>query len=507
MKLIKSRSTIILLFLSAIYFTLRLGSFFTIPFFTDEADYIFFSKIILAHPDQGLVSLTQGVKPFFMWSMLPFLSFIHGNDLLAGRLSTLLMGFLSLTGIYFLAKELFIKTEIAILSITVFILFPYAQIYNNIAVLEGTVATFIILSLLFSIKLVRNPNFENSFFYGILTGFGILTKRHAFFSLYLVPFSLIFITGKGKFTKRLSQIIFFIVFSVVIVYLLQLVLYLSPYFERIAWFEGGPIYTKRAWLLLPAALKLGVLKENIEIIIPFLVSYLTLPYIFLLGYSLTLWKRYWKEIFILFSYFLIPVVVLAVFGRRVGERYVYPMTLPLVPIIGLSLFELWIKFSKSLSKKYLRIKNIRYYFYALFYFYPAFFLLSIIFSPINSPLTLHEKSQYYMCPMELFDRDIQYLSVISQNKKILLGTQNDLGFKNYMAIKLAHFKNITVKGYFPKDNVFPEELRKDAVKIPVYYARFATIKHKLSSEKPLKIISERKSPYAECTYRLYKVEP
>ena len=490
------RFYLILLIIIICYLFLRLCSLLTIPFFIDEADYIYFSKIIFAHPDQGLFSLYEGVKPMFMWLMIPFLAVSHGHDLIFGRMVPLLAGLATMMGIYLLSIELFKKKEIGILSMIVFLLSPYAQIYNVLAVLEGTVAMFIIFSLYFAIKLFKKPNFTYAYTFGILTALGILTKRHAFFSLYLLPFMLLFFDFTRPFYKRLLKLVLLILFAISLVVSLQLILHLSVYFERIAWFEGGPIYTKRAWLELPLGLKLTVFTTNITTILKILTNFLTIPYILLLAFSFTLLKKNWKQITVLFAYFIIPLLTLAIFGRGAGARWIYPMIPPLIPIIAFSLYELKIKLRKTFSKKYI---------YFFFLAYPAFYIFMILVSPLHSPLSQAEKDQYFTCPKELADVDFNYLHVVSKDQKVVIGTVNDLGFKNYLAIKLDSKKNIRVIGYFPKEGEVPKELEKYSAKTKTYFATYLENSAKLTSSVPIQLITEKKSPYKNCTYRLYKI--
>ena len=434
MKINKNTTLIALLLLTLFYFILRLLSLITIPFFGDEADYIYFSKIILSHPYQGLISLSVGVKPLFIWLMVPFLAISNGHDLFAARMVPLATGFLTMLGLYFLTMELFKKRDVAILSCIIFILFPYAQIYNVVSVLEGTVGMFIVYSLLFSIKLFKHPTLSKTYTFALVTGLGILTKRQAFFNLYLLPLSFLFYKFDNKHRQKLLYIFALISFSVIIIGLLQLILHLSPFFERIAWYEGGTLYTKRAWLVLPLIIKFTIFQNNFFKIITSLFSYFTFIYVILFFASFSL-KKYWKAVLILTGYFIIPVLITATFAMYINERWIYPLTLTTIPLIAISLYVL----GQKVKNKW---RNILYF---LIFLYPAIYILMIIFFPLNSPLPLAEKNQYFVCPMSLFDKNFSYLNKVSKNQKILVGTDSTLNFKNYLTIMLQNNKNITLK--------------------------------------------------------------
>ena len=289
---------------------------------------------------------------------------------------------------------------------------------------------------------------------------------------------------------------------------MQQILKISPYFERIAWFEGGDIFTKRAWIVLPLALKIAVFSKNLIYVSGFTLSYLTIPYLALLIYAVSFYKKFYREMIILLAFFVFPLLAIITFGRFVSERWMYPAFLFLIPIIALALKTLADDISKLIKDKLKLKMNFIWLVYLLFLIYPAIFIGMIIFAPLSSALTHTEKIQYFSCNLEVFKKDIPYFKKISKQNKIVIGTQNDLGFKNIMQINFAYDKNILINGYFPKAFELPSELITLSHSMPAFYAVF--------SEKPvtttaknvtLKPIAQIYSQNADCsTYRLYKIE-
>jgi len=511
----KNKYTILILLIA--YLSLRLSSLFTIPFMQDEAEYLFWAKNIIADPSQFLMPLSMGVKPLYTWLEIPFLLTGHILEIHEARMVSLIAGIFTMLALYLLSNELFKNKKIGLLAVIIYIFWPYAQIYNSVSVFEGTVGAFILFTLLLSIKLIKNPKLVYAIGFGSLLGFGLLTKKHAAFNAYLLPFSFLYLPIKTLSFKNVKKIVLHKDFKkIILLFLLafiiaigmQQILKLSPDFKRIAWYEGGTIYTKKTWLMMSFAKKLSVFTAN-STMWSKIYTNVTLPYWLLLGYSLTLFKKYWKAFIILFAYFLIPALALAFFGTRAADHWIYPMPLTLIPLIALGLYLIGEKIEGIIAKNNKFKKKIKYAIYALFIIYPAYFIFMIIFNPLSSPLPLSEKYHFYVCQMEMFLPDVPMLNKIATYKKIVIGTENDKGFKNFMAVNLWNDKNIMVNGYWSKHKEIPIDLEKASYKMPAYYARitykYENFNYDPPSNVPIKLLSKRISNTGICTYRLYKI--
>src|ERR1700759_2787635 len=89
-----------------LYFFTRLFHILTLPIFTDEAIYVHWSQVAQHDASWRFISLTDGKQPMYVWIAMLFLKVIS-DPLLAGRLVSVLAGYLSLIGIFLLGREIF----------------------------------------------------------------------------------------------------------------------------------------------------------------------------------------------------------------------------------------------------------------------------------------------------------------------------------------------------------------------------------------------------------------
>src|SRR6185437_10003074 len=130
------------------------------------------------------ISLTDGKQPMYVWIAMLVLKVIK-DPLYGGRLVSVGAGFLSMIGIFFVARELFKNTKIAVFSSLLYVLYPFSLVYDKLAMYDSLVATFMIWILYFSILLVRYVRLDLGMILGIVTGLGMLTKSNADFGFIL----------------------------------------------------------------------------------------------------------------------------------------------------------------------------------------------------------------------------------------------------------------------------------------------------------------------------------
>src|SRR3989344_8941124 len=109
--LIKYKYLLVLIFLSACYFAMRIVHLDSLPIFTDEAIYIRWAQIGGYDPNWRFISLVDGKQPLFIWFVMASIRFIS-YPLIAGRMISVFAGFLTLLGIFALTKELFKDTKV-----------------------------------------------------------------------------------------------------------------------------------------------------------------------------------------------------------------------------------------------------------------------------------------------------------------------------------------------------------------------------------------------------------
>ena len=134
--------------LALAYFTLRLIYLNRLPIFTDEAIYVRWAQIALHDSSWRFISLTDGKQPMFVWVAMVFMKFIH-DPLIAGRLVSVVSGFFTMLGLWFLTFELFKNKRIAFLASTLYIFYPFAQVLDRMALMDSMVGAFSGLGSLF----------------------------------------------------------------------------------------------------------------------------------------------------------------------------------------------------------------------------------------------------------------------------------------------------------------------------------------------------------------------
>src|SRR5574341_1123005 len=118
--------------LLGLYLLTRLTNLTQLPVFTDEAIYIRWSQIGSQDANWRFISLTDGKQPLFTWLAMITVR-IFSDPLLAGRVVSVIAGFFTMIGVWVLAKEVFQKPRIAYLASALYVLSPFALVYDRMA--------------------------------------------------------------------------------------------------------------------------------------------------------------------------------------------------------------------------------------------------------------------------------------------------------------------------------------------------------------------------------------
>ncbi|OGG21559.1 hypothetical protein A3D03_02480 [Candidatus Gottesmanbacteria bacterium RIFCSPHIGHO2_02_FULL_40_13] len=480
--------------ISLITFFTRVINLLNIPIFTDEAIYIRWAQIGLNDPSHRYISLTDGKQPMLTWLMYPMLK-IFQDPLFAGRFVSVLSGVLAVVGIYLLTRELFSK-KTAVLACGLYIISPFALIYDRLALMDSLLSSFAVWSLYLQVLLVRKLRLDIALILGFVTGLGLLTKSSAFFFIYLLPFSLLLFnySAPKKITllfKWLGLILLGSVISIVMYNSLRL----SPWFYIINLKNHVFILGFGEFAKHPLDLFIG----NMTGLLGMLTGYLTLPFsiFILLG---TLWSVLKRDnkILLLGAWFIFPFLSLAAFGVVIFPRFILFMVIPLL-IIAAYLFE---KISRSVIKynKYL-----------------PFFLLLIVsvsirqsyllmFDPLKVDIPSTDRNQ-------LFDdwpsgygvqEVINYLKQQAEKGKIVVGTEGTFGLNPAVyEIYLGTNKNVEIYGFWPVSQV-PQLLLDSAKKYPTYL--IFKEKQDIPLDWPLKLIAKYQRGTGKTYLYFYQVD-
>lgn len=455
----KHRFLILLGFgITTLYLFSRLYNILELPIFTDEAIYVRWAQIAKNDANWRFISLTDGKQPLFVWLAMVVMRLIQ-EPLLAGRLVSVLAGLFSVIGLFFLGKELFRNKWVGILSSTIYVLFPMALLYDRMALYESMVGAFTLWSLYLTILLVRKIQLDTSLILGLVIGGGVLTKTSAFFNIYLLPMSLLLFDFKHKeMYPKLFKWTGLAILSTVIAYGIYSILRLSPFFHIIDQKNALFAYPFPEWIEHPFRFWYGNFLGQWD----WLRRYMTISGILLVVLSFIIDRKFFREKILLFIWFSVPFIALALFGRTLYPRFIFFMTLSLLPLAAFSLFKI---------KELLKNKILMSALFALLLFLPIrseYFILSN-FSKAPIPFADLEQYSNGWTSGAGVKETVEFLEKEAKDKKIFVGTEGTFGLMPYaLEIYLVSNKNITIAGFWPIDATLPEKLDQAREKMPTY---------------------------------------
>ena len=506
--ILKYKKEIILaIFVTFTYLALRLIYITRLPIFTDEAIYIRWAQIALQDSSWRFISLTDGKQPLFIWVAMIFLKFIH-DPLLAGRLVSVFSGLFTMAGLFFLSYELFKNKTTAFLTTILYVFYPFAQVYDRMALYDSMVGAFCVWALYFSTLLVKRQKLDIAYTLGIVIGGGVLTKSNAFFSIYLLPFTLIlFDFKKSQLVRRFFRWAVFAIFASVIAYGMYNILRLSPLFQIISIKNANFAYPFSQWIQHPFT----YLQSNLSGFMSWLTQYLGVSYMVLILISLILIKKFFKEKLLLVLYFLLPFIAICLFGNVIYPRFIYFMSLFLLPLAGWGLNYIIDEAIRYSSKRnnYLIAKISIPIIVLVFIWYPGLTSFQFAYDPIHARIANADNSQYVNSWASGWGvkESVEFFTQESKTQKIFVATEGTFGLMpESMEIYLVKNKNIIIKGYWPVD-IFPKEALSYAGKMPSYFIFYQPQHVVIPPQFPLKLIFQIKQGNSNYFYRVYQIIP
>lgn len=485
-----------------LYFFTRLTLLNSLPIFTDEAIYVRWSQIALHDPAWRFISLTDGKQPMFVWVAMVVMRFIS-DPLIAARFVSVAAGMFTMVGLWFLSLELFKNKKVALYTSLFYIFFPFAIVYDRMALYDSMVAAFYIWALYFSILLVRKRSLSIAYSLAIVVGGGLLTKTSNFFSIYLLPFLILLFNFKSK--NMLSNSLRFValaVFSSVLAYGLYNILRLSPFFHIVNDKNAVFVYPFNEWVQHPFAYFVG----NLKGLISWFLQYLNV-YLLLILVSLFKFKNYLREKGLLVVYFLLPFLALALFGKLIYPRFIFFMSVCLLPLVALGmdyivdyLTSLKLKISKSWLTKLV---------FLIFIVYPAYVSFTFINDPVYARIADADSNQYVNSWASGWGvkESVNYFKEQAEKGDIYIATAGTFGLMpEALEIYLVQNPSITIKGYWPVDAI-PQEVLNKAKKMPTFLLTYQEEQEKLVGNQNLELIFKVKQGRADSYLRVYKVLP
>jgi len=500
-KAIKKYRTEIIICLFGVlsYFFLRLYNLMSLPIFTDEAIYTRWSQIARFDPNWRFISLTDGKQPLFVWFDVIVMKFVQ-DPLMAGRIVSVLAGFFTMIGLFFLGREVFKNRWIGILSAGLYLIYPFALVYDRMALYDSLVGTFMVWGLYFEILLVRRMRLDIALILGMIIGAGILTKTSGFFSIYLSPFLLIiFDWSKEERLKRFIKWVGLMFIAVVMAYGYYFILRLSSFYHIINEKNTIFVYPLHDWFSHPFNFFIG----NIKGVWDWFITYLTWPFFLLIAGSLFINYKFTKEKILLILWFVIPFSALALFGKVLYPRFIFFMTLSLLPLIAFTVNELF----KNIKNK---ILFFAFLLIILFLVFRSDYLIVTDFA--RAPITNSDLGQYINdWPAGGGIKEIVgYLGKEAKKGEIYVASLGTFGSLPTYAIEIymGDNKRVDKRGIYPVPSEIPKDLLEKSKKMPVFV--FISNQHEFeesSKNWPLKLILEYKKGIGDAYSRLYQVKP
>jgi len=482
---------VILLFASFLFFGLRLYNLKFLPIFVDEAIYVRWAQQGLYDPSLRLISLVDGKQPLYIWLVSILTNYIY-NPLIAGRFVSIIAGFATLIGLFLLSKELFKSRWVGIISVLLYVLYPFALLLNRMAIYESLIGMFTIWSLYVAILLVRYVNVGMSLILGLFLGGGLLTKSSGFINIYLLPTVLLLFNFKEKNFQKLFKWFFLALLAIILSLLYYSVLLLSNKYYMIS--EKDAIFTYHLRELIPYhAFDKWV--GNILQLIHWTFIYLTYPASLLLFSYVG--KSYRKEKLLLLLWFIIPIIGIALFNRILNTRYIFPMTLLLLPIIAINLKELYFFMKNKLGYSLIVALSIGFL---------AFFDYKVLTDMSHAPIPQKDIQQYVnsFSSGQGLKEIIAYLQEQAKKEQIMIASEGIYGSLPTTVVEIYFVHNTQVERYAfdPRPKRLPQELYRKAQIKPVYIIFNQT---QSIYNWPLELVMKFKRGSGDLNLSLYKV--
>ncbi len=454
-----------------LYFVLRLINLTSLPLFTDEAIYIRWAQIAKQDASWRFISLTDGKQPMFIWWGMIMLK-LFKDPLVGGRMVSVITGFLTVAGLFFLGNELFRKdlrskifsfdkasVSVGLLSSFIYVIYPFGLVYDRMALYDSMVGAFAVWSLYLLILMVRSLRLDVALIAGLVIGGGVLTKTNAFSSIYSIPLLLFIFDWNKKLLK--NRLLKFVVLSIV-VYVLASIIYsvlrLSPFFHIIAQKNALFFYPPGEWIKHPFTYFPG----NLSALVNWMLIYFSPPAIVLVAVAFLINKKNFLEKCVLVLWFAAPFTFLAFFGNTIYPRFILFMTLPLIPLIAFSIVEIFEKYKSPI------IRSAVVVFIFAFYIYTDFFILTN-FS--NAPIPFADRGQYInsWSAGNGVAQSVDFFKMRAAEGKIYIATEGTFGLMPFgLEMYLVDNPNVKIKAYWPINDEPPKELVASAQKIPTF---------------------------------------
>lgn len=452
-----------LILLALLFIGSRFYNILAVPIFTDEAIYIRWAQIAKQDAAWRFISLTDGKQPLFIWLIMIIMRFID-DPLLAGRTISVFAGLASMVGLFFLTHELFKNRFVGLIAAALYVVYPFALVYDRMALYDSLVGTFATWSLYVAVLLATRLRFDLALILGMVLGGGVLNKTSGFINAASLPFSILLFRSWDK--RRIVRWVLFVGVAVVFMYLYYSILRLSPFFHIIDEKNTIFYYPINEWIKHP----FGEFLSNWKGLFNWFITYVTWPIFFLMASAFFLGKAFLKEKLLLFLWFFFPFVVLAFIGKTLYPRFIFFMTLSLLPLAALSFHEI----PTLIRKPFFFVpRALVIVLCALVFFFLQLRIDYFILTDLGrSPVPRSDLDQYINeWPAGGGIKEaVAFFEEQAKNGPVYVGTQGSFGLLPYaFEIYLSQNPNVKIVGFWPVDNTPPKEVIEASRTMPTYF--------------------------------------
>jgi 4-amino-4-deoxy-L-arabinose transferase-like glycosyltransferase len=479
--------------LTIFYFVFRLVNLTKLPIFNDEAIYLDWGWRETHRAGFLYYSLYDAKQPFLMW-IFGVAENLISDPLFAGRLVSVITGFLTFVGIYKLAKYLF-EEKVALISIFLYSIIPIFAFYDRQALMESSIATVGIWSCLFLVKYLKETSLRYTIFAGITLGIGFFIKSSA---LVFVLSFVVLVLGYSVISKKVKIINDFLITAGFFLISISLLL-INPQFWSSFASNSRYSLTLTELLSFPFRQWFSSLGANLQIAFFYITPLLFL--ISLTGIVLIFIKKgSFKRLFLVF--FLLSFLIATLLVRVPTNRYL----ISFLPFLVIPASYLLVSFLHK--HKFLGVTSM-----LIIFIIPLSLTLLQIISPVNYLLTMGKYTPFgdtnYLQGFTSgygVDETINYFQTISKSNKIIITVGENSG--NPESAMLIYFnKNANAQVvYFDSRLLGPSLLALDCFtsNIPLYFV--ARDEQLVGLDKYLQKIKTIKNPYGKNTIGIYELK-
>lgn len=484
--------------ITPLYFFTRLINLKIIPIFTDEAIYSFWAQVALHDPANRFISMEDGKQPLFIWIAAIFQKFI-ADPLVATRLVSTMAGFGSTIGIYLLSRELFDK-KVAKIAAALYVVLPFSLLYDRMALFDSLLTLLGIYSLLFAIKIAKEPKLDLAIINGVILGLGKITKSSADFFLYLLPVSVLFFNfRKESLTPRFARWIFFSGLSVFLSVFIFNLLRVSPLFYLIGRKNLEFIRSPQEVMESPLLHFWG----NFNSIKTWFIDY-NGYLLMVFAIAAIVWGiyRFKKPVLILSAYIFVPFLAELFFNKVLYPRFAlfyFPYVIILIAYMLTTLLDI----KKSYSKLILAAIIIS----LIPPLISSYYLLT---NPPRATIAKADKNQYLNdWPAGYGVKEIvAFLNEQSKKGDVYIGTEGTFGLLPY-ALQIYFYPNTNIKivGFWPVREIPGQVLESAKVRKTYFVFNESQNLPDNGGNAHLKLLGKYQKGSGNSYMRLYEIIP